>query len=80
MEYRYGCLATANHVIMCEVPYHVDVTCCPWGVVLIAEQTYWLPSGSTSTGLMLSLVHPSFIVSDRRTRPADNGSTHLGRP
>jgi len=38
--------------------YQVDVTWAPAGVVLIAEHAYWLLSGSTRIGLMLSEVHP----------------------
>ena len=37
----------------------MDVTWAPAGVVLMAEQAYSFPLGDTSTGLMLSEVHPA---------------------
>ncbi len=41
-----------------DISYHVDVTCCPSGCVLMTEQAYSLPSGPTRTGLMDSWLHP----------------------
>lgn len=42
-----------------HTPYHVEVTCVPAGSVLMAEQAYWLLSGPTNTGVMVSCEHPT---------------------